>query len=556
MNVSRRVSRNKSMTLALLPLAVMAAGCSTAVQAFTFTTEDWNGYWDNTVTYNLGFRARDVDNKIGNNPAFDESEYKFKDRGDVVTNRFNLLTELGGTYRDHLSVRVSAQGWHDFAYDDDVESNPGEYAPGTPYSALAAYPSGKYRSGVKHAYVTGGRLLDAFVQYSDTFAGHSTTARLGRNTQYWGNGLFFPFQSISYSQGALDGIAGAASPGTPAKALFIPRNQVNLSTQLTSEFSLGFQYFLDRAENILPQGGTYLAPSDFLFTGQDSMLGIARGSSRRNDKINDNFGINASWQVTPDTTLGFYFRRLDEVQPWAPLLKINDVGDPNYFISYNEGVKLYGISLDAPVGNSSLGMELSYRDGTALNSAPGFVSDDPDRGATGDVANLIANVMVPLGSTPLYETGTFIAELAHTRVMSVDSRNKGLYNGEGYDGCAGGKWDGCSTRNATALALSFTPEWIQVAPGLNLSMPSSVTVGLKGNPGVLGGTAQGSYKFSVGVAATYLSKHTLKVEYIGSRARTTGTTYTPSGLPIYEGGNGAYMLNDRDWVSITAQTVF
>lgn len=556
MNVSRRVSRNKSMPLALLPLAVMAAACSTAVQAFTFTTEDWNGYWDNTVTYNLGFRARDVDNKIGNNPAFDESEYKFKDRGDVVTNRFNLLTELGGTYRDHLSVRVSAQGWHDFAYDDDVEGNPGEYAPGTPYSALSAYPSGKYRSGVKHAYVTGGRLLDAFVQYSDSFAGHSTTARLGRNTQYWGNGLFFPFQSISYSQGALDGIAGAASPGTPAKALFIPRNQVNLSTQLNSEFSLGFQYFLDRAENILPQGGTYLAPSDFLFTGQDSMLGIARGSSRRNDKINNNFGINLGWQATPDTTISFYYRRLDEVQPWAPLLKLNGNGDPNYFISYNDDVKLYGISLDTPVGNSSLGMELSYRDGTALNSAPGFVSDDPDRGATGNVANLIANIMVPLGSTPLYETGTFIAELAHTRVMSVDSRNKGLYNGEGYDGCAGGKWDGCSTRNATALALSFTPEWIQVAPGLNLSMPSSVTVGLKGNPGVLGGTAQRSYKFSVGVAATYLSKHTLKVEYIGSRARTTGTTYTPSGLPVYEGGNGAYMLNDRDWVSITAQTVF
>lgn len=556
MNVSRRVSRNKSMPLALLPLAVMAAACSTAVQAFTFTTEDWNGYWDNTVTWNLGFRARDVDNKIGNNPAFDESEYKFKDRGDVVTNRFNLLTELGGTYRDHLSVRVSAQGWHDFAYDDDVEGNPGEYAPGTPYSALSAYPSGKYRSGVKHAYVTGGRLLDAFVQYSDSFAGHSTTARLGRNTQYWGNGLFFPFQSISYSQGAMDGIAGAASPGTPAKALFIPRNQVNLSTQLNSEFSVGFQYFLDRAENILPQGGTYLAPSDFLFTGQDSMLGIARGSSRRNDKINNNFGINLGWQATPDTTISFYYRRLDEVQPWAPLLKLNGNGDPNYFISYNDDVKLYGISLDTPVGDSSLGMELSYRDGTALNSAPGFVSDDPDRGATGNVANLIANVMVPLGSTPLYETGTFIAELAHTRVMSVDSRNKGLYNGEGYDGCSGGKWDGCSTRNATALALSFTPEWIQVAPGLNLSMPSSVTVGLKGNPGVLGGTAQGSYKFSVGVAATYLSKHTLKVEYIGSRARTTGTTYTPSGLPVYEGGNGGYMLNDRDWVSITAQTVF
>ncbi|MFC5697463.1 DUF1302 domain-containing protein [Pseudomonas sp. GCM10022186] len=544
------------MQLALLPAMVMAAFCSGNAQAFTFETEDWKGYWDNTLTYNLGFRARDVDNKIGNDPSFDESEYKFKDRGDVVTNRFNLLTELGGTYRDKLSLRVSAQGWHDFAYDDDVKGNPGEFAPGVPYRALAAYPSGHYRSGVEHDYITGGRLLDAFVQYSDSFDDSSYTARLGRNTQFWGNGLFFPFQSISYSQGAVDGIAGAAAPGTPTKALFLPRNQVNLTTQLTSSFGLGFQYFLERAENQLPQGGTYLAPVDFLFTGQDSMLGIPRGSSERADEINDNFGLNAAWQVTPDSTVSFFYRRLDEVQPWAPLLRLEG-GAPSYFISYNQDVNLYGISLDTPVGESSLGMELSYRDGTALNSTPSLAADDPTRGATGDVVNMIANVLVPLSTTPFYETGTFIAELAYTRVLSVDSTNKALYKAEGFAGCAGkDKWDGCSTRNATALALSFTPEWLQVAPGVNLSMPTSVTVGLKGNPGVLGGTAQGSYKFSVGLAANFFARHTLKVEYIGSRAHTGDTVLTPAGLPVFEGGNGSYMLNDRDWISITAQTVF
>lgn len=555
MKVSRRASCNKAMQLALLPAMVMAATCSGSAQAFTFQTEDWNGYWDNTLTYNLGFRARDVKNKIGNDPSFDESEYKFRSRGDVVTNRFNLLTELGGTYKDKLALRVSAQGWHDFAYDDDVKSNPGEYAPGVSYESLSAYSSGHYNGGTKDKYVTGGRLLDAFVQYSDTFADRSYTARLGRNTQYWGNGLFFPFQSISYSQGAIDGIAGAAAPGTPAKALFIPRNQVNLSTQLTSEFAVGFQYFLQRAENVLPEGGTYLAPADFLFNGQDNMLGVPRGSTERAPDLHNNFGINASWQATPDTTIGFYYRKLDEVQPWAPLLRLQG-GAPNYFLSYNQDVDLFGMSVDTPLGNNSLGLELSYRDGTALNTTPGFGADDPDRGATGNVVNLIANVLVPLGSTPLYESGTFIAELAHTRVLSVDSRNKSLYNGEGYDGCSGNKWDGCSTRSATALALSFTPEWNQVFPGVNMSMPSSLTVGLKGNPGVLGGTAQGSYKFSVGVAATYMNKHTLKVEYIGSRARAGGTTLTPSGLPVYEGGNGSYMLNDRDWVSITAQTTF
>lgn len=555
MKVSRRTSCNKSMQLALLPAMVMATICSGNVQAFTFQTEDWDGYWDNTLTYNLGFRARDVDNKIGNDPSFDESEYKFKSRGDVVTNRINLLTELGGTYHDKLSLRLSAQGWHDFAYDDDVESNPGEYAPGLPYKALSAYSKGNYRSGVEHDYITGGRLLDAFVQYSDSFNDHAYAARLGRNTQYWGNGLFFPFQSISYSQGAIDGIAGSASPGTPAKALFIPRNQVNLGTQLTPSFAMGFQYFLERAENVLPQGGTYLAPADFLFSGQDNMLGIPRGSDERAPEVNDNFGINTSWQATPDTTIGFYYRKLDEVQPWAPLLRM-DGAALTYFNSYNEDVDLVGISLDTPLGDSSLGMEMSFRDSTALNSTPNPFADDVKTGATGNVVNLVANVLVPLGSTPLYDSGTLIAELAHTHVTSVDSTNKALYNGEGYAGCDGDKWDGCSTEDGTALALSFTPEWIQVAPGVNMSMPTSLTAGLKGNPGVLGGTAQGSYKFSVGVAATYLAKHTLKVEYIGSRARAGETTLTPSGLPVYEGGNGGYMLNDRDWLSITAQTVF
>lgn len=555
MSVSRRASCNKPMQLALLPAMVIAAMGSSSVHAFTFQAGDWDGYWDNTVTYNLGFRARSVDNKIGNDPSFDESEYKFKNRGDVVTNRFNLLTELGGTLHDKLALRVSAQGWHDFAYDDDVESNPGNYAPGVSYESLSAYSKGHYGNGVKNSYITGGRLLDAFVQYSDAFADHNYTARLGRNTQYWGNGLFFPFQSISYSQGAIDGIAGAAAPGTPAKALFIPRNQVNLSTQINPAVTVGFQYFLQRAENVLPQGGTYLAPVDFLFTGQDNMLGIPRGSNEHAPDMHNNFGLNASWQATPDTTVGFYYRKLDEVQPWAPLMRMEG-GAPSYFLSYNQDVDLLGISVDTPLGDSSLGMEMSYRNGTALNSTPGFAADDPKRGATGNVVNFVANVLVPLGTTPLYETGTFIAEVAHTEVLSVDSVNKSLYNGEGYDGCAGNKWDGCSTRSATSLALSFTPEWHQVFPGVDMSMPNSLTTGLKGNPGVLGGTAQGSYTFSVGVAATYLAKHTLKVQYIGSRAHTGGTTLTPAGEPVYDGGNGSYMLNDRDWISITAQTVF
>ena len=171
----------------------------------------WNFYFDNTFNWNLGVRASSVDPMIGNNPNFDESEYKFKDAGDIVTNRVSLLSEFGGDFGDSWGFRISAQGWHDFAYNDKVRSNPGVYAPaggGLPainYSDIRAYRDGRYSNYVSDFYRTGGQLLDAFVYFNTEVGDKPFYVKAGRLTQYWGNGMLHPWQSLSYSQGGMDG---------------------------------------------------------------------------------------------------------------------------------------------------------------------------------------------------------------------------------------------------------------------------------------------------------------------------------------------------------------
>jgi hypothetical protein len=81
--------------------------------------------WDNTVRYNLAVRTEGKDPKIANAPNTDESDNKF-DRGDVVNNRIDLLSELDLVYKSRMGLRVSGAAWYDHGYRDEaVKTAPG-----------------------------------------------------------------------------------------------------------------------------------------------------------------------------------------------------------------------------------------------------------------------------------------------------------------------------------------------------------------------------------------------------------------------------------------------
>jgi hypothetical protein len=577
--------RLKALAVALGAMGALNIGHATEINT---GNPDFKARWDNTLQYNLGVRAQNIDSRIGNNPLFDESEYKFK-RGDVVTNRITDLMEIDLSYKDAFGARLGGSAWYDGAYGRKVESNPGnvlppvmrngqQIAPATPYSSLISYSGGQYSDYTSRYYRKGGQILDAFVWGNTDLGGHYTSAKVGRLTAYWGNALFFGTQGINYAQNAADNIKGLTAPGTQAKELAIPREQVLLQTELTPELGVALQYFWKFQGNRLPEGGTYLAPVDFLFSGPNLLQGaLPRGADVVPKENNRNYGVKMVW--TPswlNGSLGAYYRRLDETQPWAPLIGLNAAGAPNYHLAYATGVDMLGLSLDTQVAGLSTGFEVSYRRNTGLNSGTGPLPTDLTgrEGARGNTLNVVANALAVLTRSSWYDTGTFLAELAYTRKLKVTS-NATLYNGvENRAACpTGSKWDGCSTNNSLSLGMLFSPQWLQVRPGVDLSMPMFVLTGLSGNAASLGSpVGQGFAAYSFGLNAVVRQKYNWTLQYNGSHGHATGgltdftvgssaslpagASFAGAGPQYYASGNSAYMNNDKGWVSLTLKTSF
>src|SRR6266568_8374248 len=143
--------------------------------------------WDNSVRYNLGVRMQAQDQNILNNSTYDNSDSKFK-RGDIVTNRLDLLTELDMVYRKRSGLRVSAALWYDHAYRSDAEitANSNFLVPGLG-DISSAYPDNRY-TGFTRRWNRGpsGELLDAFVFTGFDLGAVPVNLKLGQHTLYWG----------------------------------------------------------------------------------------------------------------------------------------------------------------------------------------------------------------------------------------------------------------------------------------------------------------------------------------------------------------------------------
>jgi Protein of unknown function (DUF1302) len=521
---------------------------------------DWTVNWDNTVSYNLGMRAQGVDSGIGNNPAFSESDYKFSHAGDIVTNRVSDLSEFDAEFQNKFGFRVSGSFWKDFAYGSGVNNNPNDFAPGVPYTALNSYSNNRYSSFTERYYQDGAELLDAFAFYNFNIGNAPSSIKVGRLTQFWGNALFF--NGLSYGQNGEDGIKGSSVPGTQLKELMIPRAQVLFQTDVTPTVSLAAQYFAEFQPTLFPQGGTYLGTAGFLTQGPNLLEGqVPQGAPiEPNVGFHNDYGFKATWSPQwLNGTMGFYYRNLTETQPWV-LLGVNPLtGATNYHLSYASDVHLYGFSLDKQIGPYSAGLDVSYRQHTALNSSLAPLPSDlsGQEGARGDVLNVIGNVLAGLTRTPFWDTGSAIFEIAYQQKIKVTS-NAAMY--EGVDNSlacpSGSKWQGCSTNSAVAFAFQFDPQWLQVYPGVDLDAPLFVEYGLYGNQATtFGSPGQGQLQYTIGVHALIQNKYNVTLQYNGYHAHAGGIG-NANGPATYNGGNGTYFYNDRNWLSLTFSSTF
>lgn len=627
----------------LLATAIMLASLPAAHAVEIDTgSEDWSVRFDNTVKYNYGVRTESADKRMLATPNNNDGDYNFRKSGTNITNRVDLLTELDVIYQGNMGFRVSAASWYDKAYDNTgSNSNPfvngnGDQSginPGIGGLPGTGVPLGSpHLSNYAQRYYSGpsGEILDAFVFYKTEVGEQSVfSTKIGQHNLFWGETLLNPVHSLSYGQSGLDLAKLAASPGTEAKELFVPRNQISASFQVNPELTIGAQYFLEWDAARLPEAGTYYGGSDLVGEGAQSFLlghtgtpglipvqgaltTIRRGDDLNPDKRGD-WGVMAKWSPEwLDGTLGVYYRNSSEILPQAWLdargLTVTGAGGPianlynslqtaTYQFAYADDIDIYGISLSKEIAGISVGSDLNIRHNMPLASIPAIVSSTSSTGlgngfgllpprsagtgviydvpgdgdglsATGDTLHWTLNGLMTIGDTPLFDAATLLGELYYSNLLELDGHNEALYKGKStYRGIDK------PTRDNWGIGVNFTPTWYQVVPGVDLSMPVSVNLGLDGISPVQGGGAEDTGNYSVGLSAAIYNQYFVDLKYVDAfgeakachDGQTDGSTpnafdgeqdYTCYGGGYSSFSGGGSTTEDRGAVYLTLKTTF
>ncbi len=396
--------------LALAAAVVACALATPAAVAFEFSSGEWSGSLDTTVSYGASWRLKDAKDKdvgkAANNPLTflldnagqraqvgrfsvlgDDGILNYPDAGDLITHNVKLTSELDLRYGQNFGAFVRFSAFYDFENSDRDE--------------LSDIADERVGSDV--------RLLDAYIWAEHALGNGFFTWRLGQQVVSWGESTFI--------QGGLNvinpvDVSKLRLAGSELKEAFEGVNMFWGSLDLTASVSLEGFYLFEWEEIIPDPVGTYFSTNDiatpggsyavlgfgilpqpvtnpdlfndvcagFNFGGSDSILPpslVAAGCSvslprLQTRKADDGgqFGVALRWfnENWGGTEFGFYYMNYHSR---LPLISGNAVITnpriPPWFLStgywteYPEDIDLYGISFNASVGTWSLAGEVSYR---------------------------------------------------------------------------------------------------------------------------------------------------------------------------------------------------
>lgn len=497
--MNRTKKRRLALKLAMSGLALYGVAGSGLAADIDVGNPDISMQWGNTLRYNVGVRAE------GRNPGWETSGIASSqaryDKGDIVINRADWLTELDVSYKGMAGFRLSGSAWYNAEFDRQVGVPPGRDAFGNYIGNRFSDYTKRFQGGPS------GEILDAYVFTNFDAGGAKTNVKLGRQVNLWGEAIVLSAHSISNQQQPVDGLKAAASPGVDAKEVQLPVGQLHVSTQLNENLSLAAMYQYEWLPTRLAEGGTYLASSDMLLRGPARAFNAATGGFRNNLGLskpdnNHDWGLSARYNSQLiDGVVGVYFRNYTEK---APTLSLTPT---SYRAIYPKNTKLYGVSLAKLIAGMSVGAEASYRKDAALKST---ILDGAGAGARGDTFHALANVVKQWGQSSLWSQITVTGEMAYSHLDKVTS------GATYFRPCAPGadiRRTGCSSRNNWEATLRVSPTWTAVAPGWDLSATASVTYGLKGNGSTTGSASEGGGSWTIGTTATYNSQHDFSIAY-------------------------------------------
>jgi hypothetical protein len=570
-------------------LGAAAAFLMPWAQAFDIETPnpDYRVRLDLTPKYSTAYRLKNpsapltqldvaVDPGIVNE---DDGDHNLR-RG-LISSRWDLLAEFDVT-GPNFGGRLSGAAWRDAVYlrPNDYQGTPvlaGGVPTGLTVSTANNLPGqapNEFLPATRRQHGDGSELLDALVFIKGDIAGVKGTLRAGKHTLQWGESLFFGQNGIANAQGPVDIAKILSVPGWQFKEVLLPVEQVSGSLQVTEGVSLGAYVQTKWRPSRIPGVGSYFSNQDYVGTGvvnfgpdntgvpillpYDASKDLKPGNSGQG-------GLQLRWRPSAsDFEFGLYAAQYHDKTPSAPVF---DFVNGNVHLAYARNIRTLGASVTSSEGQLNWALEGSVRWNAPLTSDPAVLglgpvlacgtSDDDPCYAVGRTAHLLLSGIYVLQPGALWGGGSVVGELAYNRRLSV---TKDIFAAPGGRSTGLGGLDPHTTKDAFALRVLFEPQYFQVIPALDLSVPISVGVNFGGRSSAISNFAGGASNagdYSIGVKAKYRNAWNAALNYADyfGKAKTFTETLVPGSATPRQLSFGQ-SLRDRAYVSFSVWRTF
>jgi hypothetical protein len=542
--------------------AVAALGVAVTPEAMAFNLYDGSRAGNNlevnlttTLSYSGFLRVNDPSQILAGPTDANGNDGDSNFQHGIVGNQFEILPVFDirdGDYGAHFSGE---------AFLNTVYLQPNQNSQPSTFNSIYSTSNQNFTSGTRNVNGQDAKLLDAFVFGQHEFSGgQQVQLKVGRQTLFWGQSLFFANNGISAGQAPIDIISAQDTPNAEAQQVFLPVGQAVLTYRpgiggLTFQGYYQFEWQHDNFQG----AGAYFNGADYLNAGGQTVIagafpGVGNLYLLRNKDLNPEpgngqFGLSAQDEFG-DYDVGVYGMRWDAKAPvvydnplpqsgWTPVPGGLKIG--SYTLVYPRDIQTYGTSLSTNIGQANVAGEISDRVnmpllpagfGTQTPSNPGNANSDPLY-PVGNVFYGQASMIYLSPGLPLVPGGiTFTGEVAMNHLISV-TKNRDQLRPNGQ---------------ATAAAFDFviTPAYYDVLPSLNITLPIGLNYNFLGRSEVDQSMQHGTATFNVGVNANYLNIWNATLTYQDYLGKPTtladDTTYNT--------------LADRGYVSLNLQRSF
>ncbi|WP_280380175.1 DUF1302 family protein [Pseudomonas sp. BN515] len=482
----------------VLAAAITLASASVA-NAYEFKVGEVEASWSNTLKYSLGSRISSPSDTNLANVNADDPEHNF-DRGSLMMNRVDWLTELNARYRN-FGLSLSAAAWYDDVYNRHNDND----SPATANSF--SVDNDEFTDQTRKWAGSKVELLNAFVSGQFTPFDVPVSVRLGQHTLLWGESLFFTDNGIAAAMAPVDAYKALTVPNTKAQELFLPTKQLSMSALFDGGWTLEGFYQFQWEKTRIPPAGSFMSSVDILDEGGERIIAAPgaffyRGSDDEPDAAQ--YGVSLRWRPEAlNLDLGLYAIRYNDKTPQVEIVPSGGFDPTNgsigeYFLRYQEKIKLYGISANTSIGQLNLGGEVSYRQDVALRAK----SDVIDPEVLGDTVHAQISAIYVGNAGALWDGYSLAGELAAHRLVKVTEHKE--------------QRDDLLNDTVYGVRGLATFDYYQVIPGLDVQLPIGLGYNFKGQSPISAAfNNYGSHEggdVTVGVVGTYQQDWKLRLD--------------------------------------------